>query len=182
MRFSSSRQNHRSLASGKCVSILIYSQSLLIQTRYYEGKEFETSLKEKRPGDLSPELVEALSIPPLAPPPWLISMQRFGPPPSYPTLRIPASTLQFLKGKASFLTHPILFNPAINHSAQWGFHPGGWGKPPLDEYNRPLYGDVFGVLPKAGDSGVRCVPISSRLVFYLSHRRANLSIRNYGVN
>ena len=46
-------------------------------------------MKEKRPGDLSPELVEALSIPPLAPPPWLISMQRFGPPPSYPTLRIP---------------------------------------------------------------------------------------------
>ena len=35
--------------------------------------------------------------------------------------------------------------------AQWGFHPGGWGKPPLDEYNRPLYGDVFGVLPKATD-------------------------------
>lgn len=40
-------------------------------------------------------------------------------------------------------------------SAQWGFHPGGWGKPPLDEYNRPLYGDVFGVLPKAGDTDVR---------------------------
>lgn len=57
--------------------------------RYYEGKEFETQLKHKKPGDLSPELVEALSIPPLAPPPWLISMQRFGPPPSYPTLRIP---------------------------------------------------------------------------------------------
>jgi len=40
------------------------------------------------------------------------------------------------------------------HSAQWGFHPGGWGKPPLDEYNRPLYGDVFGVLPKANDADV----------------------------
>ena len=39
-------------------------------------------------------------------------------------------------------------------SAQWGFHPGGWGKPPLDEYNRPLYGDVFGVLPKANDQNV----------------------------
>ena len=38
--------------------------------------------------------------------------------------------------------------------AQWGFHPGGWGKPPLDEYNRPLYGDVFGVLPKNTDSNV----------------------------
>ena len=24
----------------------------------------------------------------------------------------------------------------------------------MDEYNRPLYGDVFGVLPKAGDTGV----------------------------
>jgi splicing factor 3B subunit 2 len=99
--------------------------------RYYEGKEFETSLKEKKPGDLSPDLVEALSIPPLAPPPWLISMQRFGPPPSYPTLRIPG------------------LNSPIPEGAQWGFHPGGWGKPPLDEYNRPLYGDVFGVLPKA---------------------------------
>jgi splicing factor 3B subunit 2 len=28
----------------------------------------------------------------------------------------------------------------------WGFHPGGWGKPPVDEFNRPLYGgDVFGL-------------------------------------
>ncbi|KZV92887.1 DUF382-domain-containing protein [Exidia glandulosa HHB12029] len=103
---------------------------------YYEGKEFETSLKEKRPGELSPELVEALSIPPLAPPPWLISMQRFGPPPSYPTLRIPG------------------LNAPIPEGAQWGFHPGGWGKPPLDEYNRPLYGDVFGVLPKHVDEGL----------------------------
>lgn len=103
---------------------------------YYEGKEFETSLKEKRPGDLSPELVEALSIPPLAPPPWLISMQRFGPPPSYPTLRIPG------------------LNAPIPEGAQWGFHPGGWGKPPLDEYNRPLYGDVFGVLPKVTDTNI----------------------------
>ncbi|KZT71349.1 DUF382-domain-containing protein [Daedalea quercina L-15889] len=101
---------------------------------YYEGKEFETQLKHKRPGDLSPELVEALSIPPLAPPPWLISMQRFGPPPSYPTLRIPG------------------LNAPIPEGAQWGFHPGGWGKPPLDEYNRPLYGDVFGVMPKNNDA------------------------------
>src|SRR5271169_5185206 len=29
----------------------------------------------------------------------------------------------------------------------WGFHPGGYGKPPVDEFNRPLYGgDIFGVL------------------------------------
>ncbi|GAA6016671.1 hypothetical protein JCM10207_000143 [Rhodosporidiobolus poonsookiae] len=100
---------------------------------YYEGKEYETKLKEKRPGDLSQELKEALSIPPLAPPPWLISMQRYGPPPSYPNLRIPG------------------LNAPIPEGAAWGFHPGGWGKPPLDEYGRPLYGDIYGVAPNAKD-------------------------------
>ncbi|KAI5474913.1 splicing factor 3B subunit 2 [Pseudohyphozyma bogoriensis] len=94
---------------------------------YYEGKEYETKLKEKKPGDISEELKEALSIPPLAPPPWLISMQRYGPPPSYPNLRIPG------------LSAPI------PDGAAWGFHPGGWGKPPLDDYGRPLYGDIYGV-------------------------------------
>jgi splicing factor 3B subunit 2 len=94
---------------------------------YYEGKELATDLRTKKPGELSDELIEALSIPPLAPPPWLIAMQRYGPPPSYPNLRI--------RG----------LNAPIPQGAQWGFHPGGWGKPPMDEYNRPLYGDVFGV-------------------------------------
>ena len=86
---------------------------------YYEGKEFETSLKEKRPGDLSPELVEALSIPPLAPPPWLISMQRFGPPPSYPTLRIPGLNAPIPEGCVSmitFLDHSLTYLTATAHS------------------------------------------------------------------
>ena len=30
----------------------------------------------------------ALNIPPGAPPPWLINMQRYGPPPSYPNMKI----------------------------------------------------------------------------------------------
>lgn len=98
---------------------------------YYEGKEYETNTREKRPGELTEELKDALNIPPGAPPPWLISMQRFGPPPSYPSLRIPG------------------LNAPIPSGAQWGFHPGGWGKPPTDEYNRPLYGDVFGILQPA---------------------------------
>ncbi|KAK4687924.1 splicing factor 3B subunit 2, partial [Tremellales sp. Uapishka_1] len=98
---------------------------------YYEGKELETDLRTKKPGELSDELTEALSIPPLAPPPWLIAMQRFGPPPSYPNLRI--------RG----------LNAPLPSGAQWGFHPGGWGKPPMDDFNRPLYGDVFGVLQGA---------------------------------
>ncbi|TIA99735.1 hypothetical protein E3P96_02840 [Wallemia ichthyophaga] len=103
---------------------------------YYEGKEFETYVKERKPGEISTELKEALSIPPLAPPPWLIAMQRYGPPPSYPNLKIPG------------LNYPI------PEGAQWGFHPGGWGKPPTDEYNRPLYGDVFGVIPKFNPDSV----------------------------
>ncbi|KAL8739462.1 MAG: hypothetical protein Q9190_007737 [Brigantiaea leucoxantha] len=96
---------------------------------YYEGKEYETNLKHLRPGELSEELKEALNIPPGAPPPWLINQQRFGPPPSYPALKIPG------------------LNAPPPPGGQWGFHPGGYGKPPVDEYNRPLYGgDIFGVL------------------------------------
>ncbi|XP_060758543.1 splicing factor 3B subunit 2-like isoform X1 [Neoarius graeffei] len=61
---------------------------------YYEGKEFETRLKEKKPGDLSDELRIALGMPTgpnshKVPPPWLIAMQGYGPPPSYPNLKIP---------------------------------------------------------------------------------------------
>ena len=97
---------------------------------YYEGKEFETNFKHKRPGEISNELKEALNIPPGAPPPWLINMQRFGPPPSFPNLKIPG------------------LNAPIPPGAKWGFHPGGWGKPPVDEFNKPLYGDVFGVMEK----------------------------------
>lgn len=98
---------------------------------YYEGKEFETRLKEKKPGDLSEDLRTALGMPtgPNAnkcPPPWLIAMQRYGPPPSYPNLKIPG------------------LNAPIPDSCLFGYHAGGWGKPPVDETGRPLYGDVFG--------------------------------------
>ncbi|KAI1360057.1 hypothetical protein F5Y08DRAFT_331833 [Xylaria arbuscula] len=96
---------------------------------YYEGKEYETDLRHLRPGELSDGLKEALSIPPGAPPPWLINQQRFGPPPSYPSLRIPG------------------LNAPIPPGAQWGFNPGCYGKPPVDEYNRPLFGgDIFGIM------------------------------------
>lgn len=105
---------------------------------YYEGKEFETKFKERKPGELSDALKDALSIPPLAPPPWLIAMQRFGPPPSYPQLRIPG------------------LNAPIPEGAQWGFHPGGWGRPPMDEFGNPLFSDVLG---NADGSSLRQVAI-----------------------
>ncbi|XP_052005534.1 splicing factor 3B subunit 2-like isoform X2 [Xyrauchen texanus] len=98
---------------------------------YYEGKEFETRLKEKKPGDLSNELRIALGMPTgpnshKVPPPWLIAMQRYGPPPSYPNLKIPG------------------LNAPIPEGCSFGYHAGGWGKPPVDEMGKPLYGDVFG--------------------------------------
>ena len=93
---------------------------------YYEGKEHEAALRVKRPGQLSAELVAALDITNGGPPPWLVNMQRYGPPPSYPSLKIPG------------------LNAPIPEGASYGFHAGGWGKPPVDEFGRPLYGDVFG--------------------------------------
>lgn len=98
---------------------------------YYEGKELETKLKEKKPGNLTDDLRIALGMPTGAnaekiPPPWLIAMQRYGPPPSYPSLKIPG------------------LNAPIPDSCSFGYHAGGWGKPPVDEFGRPLYGDVFG--------------------------------------
>ncbi len=54
-------------------------------------------------------------------------MQRYGPPPTYPNLKIAG------------LNHPI------PDGCAFGYHAGGWGKPPVDEYGKPLYGDVFGL-------------------------------------
>ncbi|KAI6189578.1 PSP domain-containing protein [Aphelenchoides bicaudatus] len=106
---------------------------------YYEGKELEAQMKEKKPGMLSDELRIALGMPvgPNAqkfPPPWLIAMQRYGPPPSYPNLKIPG------------------LNCPIPEGCSFGYHAGGWGKPPVDEIGKPLYGDVFGLeLPQINE-------------------------------
>lgn len=84
-----------------------------------------------------------------------LPLQRYGPPPSYPHLKIPG------------------LNAPIPYGAKFGYAHGDWGKPPVDEvgstlsclqflldlyylfftygfqlvtqYGRPLYGDVFGV-------------------------------------
>ncbi len=94
---------------------------------YFEGKEFEVDVKTKRPGFLSTKLRQALGMSETSPPPWLLNQQRVGPPPSYPNLRIPG------------------INAPLPPGCEYGFHSGGWGKPPVDQYDRPLFGDVFGV-------------------------------------
>eukprot|EP01091_Cochliopodium_minus_P018610 TRINITY_DN7594_c0_g1_i2.p1 TRINITY_DN7594_c0_g1~~TRINITY_DN7594_c0_g1_i2.p1 ORF type:complete len:615 (-),score=274.77 TRINITY_DN7594_c0_g1_i2:30-1874(-) len=125
---------------------------------YYEGKEFDVVARSKvfRPVLLSNKLREALGMPKLrtesddplsslssyeeyfsqqneqslaTPPPWLMSMQRWGPPPSYPKLKIPG------------------VSSPLPNGAKWGFNPGQWGKPPVDNFGHPLWGDLFGNSP-----------------------------------
>lgn len=73
---------------------------------YYEGKEFEARITNARPGILSEALREALGMQHNTPPPWLINMQRYGPPPSYPNLKIAG------------------LNAPIPPSCQFGYHAG----------------------------------------------------------
>ncbi|KAF2257543.1 DUF382-domain-containing protein [Lojkania enalia] len=95
---------------------------------YYEGKEYETNLRHLKPGELSDELKDALNMAPGHPPPWLINQQRFGVPPSYPNLRIPG------------------VNAPIPPGAQWGYSPGQYGKPPVDDHGRAVFGgDPLGI-------------------------------------
>lgn len=93
---------------------------------YYELRERQVHHEDFRPGVLSENLRTALGMGPDDPPPWLVAMQRYGPPRSYPTLVIPG------------------LNAPIPAGATFGYHRGGWGKPPVDVHGRPLYGDVFG--------------------------------------
>lgn len=80
---------------------------------------------EKRPGMISDKLREALGMTPNSPPPWLYNMQRVGMPPSYQTLRIPG------------------MNAPRPPGTEFGYHPGGWGQPPLDEYGNALFPEAF---------------------------------------
>ena len=45
----------------------------------------------------------------------------------------------------------------------FGYHAGGWGKPPVDENGKPLYGDVFGT--QSGDFKVKTRNFSFLLFF-----------------
>lgn len=94
---------------------------------YYEGKEYEVDIKTKRPGVLSARLRGALGMQDNSPPPWLRAQQQVGPPPSYPNLRIPG------------------VNAPLPPGCEYGQN--GWGNPPVDQYGRPLYGDVYGTQP-----------------------------------
>lgn len=88
---------------------------------YYEGREFEPKTRDFVAGVLSENLRKALGMTENSPPPWLFQMQPHGPPPSYPGLRIPG------------------VNAPIPEGAKYGFHTGGWGKPPIGIDGRPIW-------------------------------------------
>jgi len=109
----------------------------IIGDTYHEGKENELKMRIHKPGALSEELKMALGMPEGCPPPWLINMQRFGPPPAYPHLRI----------------------PGLNAPVPEGTYYLGWGKPGMEgvygatsevnsrfveeeEYSRPHWGEL----------------------------------------
>merc|ERR1712039_929599 len=96
---------------------------------YYEGKEYELLEKNWRPTYISDRLREALGMEKGShiPPPWLINMQRYGPPSSYPGLKIPG------------------LNVPIPTGCRFGYGPGEWGKPNVNLNCRMLYGDSFDI-------------------------------------
>ena len=56
---------------------------------YYEGKEVDKRMSKYRPGKLTKQLRAALGISGTTIPPFVQNMQRYGPPPAYPFLKIP---------------------------------------------------------------------------------------------
>ncbi|KAG5859057.1 DUF382 domain-containing protein [Encephalitozoon hellem] len=63
------------------------------------------------PGIISSDLMEALGIDEVTPPPWLFNMQKHGMPPSYPDAKIPG------------------LNAPIPEGCSYGYQPLGWGEP-----------------------------------------------------
>lgn len=92
---------------------------------YYENKYQNDVLSEIRPGVLSAELAAALDIAPNEPAPWLYGMQRYGPPPAYPDLKV--------RG----------VNAPIPAGTKFGFGKGGWGQPQTNSSNQPVYPEVY---------------------------------------
>ena len=70
---------------------------------------------------------------------------------------------------SSFVSCIGIGNPPPLLGATYGFHPGGWGKPPVNESGQPLYGgDLFG----QGSYEQVCFPCG--LLFVASSSRVSL--------
>lgn len=83
---------------------------------YYEGREHVNKMKIFKPGRISEKLRVALGIPENNPPPWIINMQRYGPPPSYSNLKIPGINAPLLDPTAEIT--PNLWTPPLDEEKQ----------------------------------------------------------------
>lgn len=99
---------------------------------------WETEKKRYCPGMLTDELKKALRMTEFSPPPWIFKMQKIGPPPSYPDLKIPG------------------VNANIPPGCQYGYEPNKWGKPCFvpeekEEYIFNLENQYLSLKPKKPD-------------------------------
>jgi splicing factor 3B subunit 2 len=78
---------------------------------YYENKEYENKMKIFKPGKISEKLRVALGMPENSHPPFIINMQRYGPPPAYPNLKIPGVNAPILDPTADVT--PNLWAPPV---------------------------------------------------------------------
>ena len=81
---------------------------------YYENKEYEVKMRIYKPGRITEKLRVALGIPENSSPPWIINMQRFGPPPAYPNLKIPGVNAPICDPTAEIT--PNLWTPPPNEN------------------------------------------------------------------
>ena len=64
----------------------------------------------------------------------LLSKRGYGPPPAYPNLKIPGLNAPIPQaGFRTWLCWRAYISPFSMQGAEYGYHPGGWGKPPVDE-------------------------------------------------
>jgi splicing factor 3B subunit 2 len=104
---------------------------------YFEGKEDEIRMRQYRPGKISDELRLALGISELAAPPWLINMQRYGPPPSYPSLKIPGLNAPLADG-SSF---GFFYNRALDEAGRPIVNMFGHQEEEVVPVDRTLWGE-----------------------------------------
>ena len=81
---------------------------------YYVNKEYEVKMRIYKPGRISEKLRVAIGIPENSSPPWIINMQRFGPPPAYPNLKIPGVNAPICDPTAEIT--PNLWTPPPNEN------------------------------------------------------------------
>ena len=119
-------------------SAFFHQQTKPLMTRfgdvYFEGMEKIPNRRGFRPGHLSQKLREALGMTEFSPPPFLFAMQRYGPPPSYPALKIPG------------------LNAPLPPGCSYGSGENGWGQVPLNPITKtPLFGGNPFDTPKEDD-------------------------------